>query len=195
MYASIMKPPAAEPPIHYEGHTPGVERVASVTHPIKPKVAEIAGPVQLPHEQVGGCKPLGQGEFRHFADRLGVPTWWSALPFVGVVMSEARDLAFFFNGVEMTDESVENVLAEFPIPVKGGTTRRGGKVWTVVEVRKTEAPSTAGNPVYCIFLSLAMSPTVARTRFRPDIEIPVTIYRQHRDISESRHSGQFTKSH
>jgi hypothetical protein len=61
-----MKPPAAEPPIHYEGHTPGVERVASVTHPIKPKVAEIAGPVQLPHEQVGGCKPLGQGEFRTF---------------------------------------------------------------------------------------------------------------------------------
>ena len=42
-----MKPPSAEPPIHYEGHTPGVERVASVTHPIKPKVAEIARPVQL----------------------------------------------------------------------------------------------------------------------------------------------------
>jgi hypothetical protein len=42
-----MKPPSAEPPIHYEGHTPGVERVASVTHPIKPNVAEIAGPVQL----------------------------------------------------------------------------------------------------------------------------------------------------
>jgi hypothetical protein len=36
---------------------------------------------------------------------------------------------------------------------------------------------------------------VAQTRFRPDIKIPVTIYRQHRDISESRHSGQFTKSH
>jgi hypothetical protein len=31
--------------------------------------------------------------------------------------------------------------------------RRGEKVWTVMEVRKTEAPSTAANPVYCIFLS------------------------------------------
>jgi hypothetical protein len=36
--------------------------------------------------------------------------------------------------------------------------RRGGKVWTVVEVRKTEAPSTAGNPVYCIFLILSDEP-------------------------------------
>jgi hypothetical protein len=52
-----------------------------------------------------------------------------------------------YNGVELTDESVENVPAELPLPMKGGTMRRGGKVWTVVEVRKTEAPSTAGNPV------------------------------------------------
>jgi hypothetical protein len=68
-------------------------------------------------------------------------------------MSGARDLVFFFNGVELTDESVENVPAEFHVPVKGSTMRRGGKVWTVVEVRKTEAPFTAENPVYCIFLS------------------------------------------
>jgi hypothetical protein len=68
-------------------------------------------------------------------------------------MSEARDLVFFYNGVEMTDESVENVPAEFPVPVKGGTMRRGGRVWTVVGVRKTEAPSAARNPVYRIFLT------------------------------------------
>jgi hypothetical protein len=68
-------------------------------------------------------------------------------------MSEARDLVFLCNGVELTDESVENVPAELPLPMKGGTMRRGGKVWTVVEVRKTEAPSTAGNPVCCVFLS------------------------------------------
>jgi hypothetical protein len=36
----------------------------------------------------------------------------------------------------------------------------------VVEVRKTEAPSTAGNPVYCIFLSDEphASPKAASTR-------------------------------
>jgi hypothetical protein len=31
-------------------------------------------------------------------------------------MPEARDLVFFYNGVELTDESVENVPAEFPLP-------------------------------------------------------------------------------
>jgi hypothetical protein len=56
----------------------------------------------------------------------------------------SRDLVFFCNGLEMTDESVENVPAEFPVPVKGGTMRRGGKVWTVVDVRKTEPLSTEG---------------------------------------------------
>jgi hypothetical protein len=59
-------------------------------------------------------------------------------------MSEARDLFFLYNGVELTDESVENVPAELPLPIKGGTMRRGGKVWTVVEVRKTEARFNAG---------------------------------------------------
>jgi hypothetical protein len=34
----------------------------------------------------------------------------------GGVMPEARDLVFFYNGVELTDESVENVPAEFPLP-------------------------------------------------------------------------------
>jgi hypothetical protein len=34
-------------------------------------------------------------------------------------MSGARDLVFFFNGVELTGERVENVPAEFPVPVKG----------------------------------------------------------------------------
>jgi hypothetical protein len=62
-------------------------------------------------------------------------------------MSEARDLVFFYNGVELTDESVENVPAELDLPIKGGTMRRGGKVWTVVEVRKTGAPSTAGKQI------------------------------------------------
>ena len=85
-------------------------------------------------------------------------------------MSGARDLVFFFNGVELTDESVENVPAEFSVPVKGSTMRRGGKVWTVVEVRKTEAPFTAENPVFAS--SLAMSLTLARSCFRPDINIP-----------------------
>ena len=68
-------------------------------------------------------------------------------------MSEARDLVFFYNGVEMTDESVENVPVALPLPMKGGTMRRGRKVWTVVDVRNTEPLSTAGNPVYRIFLS------------------------------------------
>jgi hypothetical protein len=45
-------------------------------------------------------------------------------------MSEARDLVFLYDGVEITDESVENVLAEFPVPVKGDTMGRG-RVWTV----------------------------------------------------------------
>jgi hypothetical protein len=31
-------------------------------------------------------------------------------------MSEVRDLVFFYNGVEMTDECVENIPAEFPLP-------------------------------------------------------------------------------
>jgi hypothetical protein len=72
-------------------------------------------------------------------------------------MSEARDLVFFYNGVEMTDESVENVPVALPLPMKGGTMRRGRKVWTVVDVRNTEPLSTSGNPVYRI-LSFAKTP-------------------------------------
>jgi hypothetical protein len=54
-------------------------------------------------------------------------------------MSEARDLVFFYNGVEMTDESIENVPVALPLPMKGGTMRRGRKVWTVVDVRNSAA--------------------------------------------------------
>ena len=53
-------------------------------------------------------------------------------------MSGARDLVFFFNGVELTDESVENVPAEFPVPVEGSTMRRGGKVWAAMGPAKSE---------------------------------------------------------
>jgi hypothetical protein len=85
-------------------------------------------------------------------------------------MSEARDLVFLCNGVELTDESVENVPAELPRPIKGGTMRRGGKVWTVVEVRKQKRLPLQGTR--SVASSLAMSPTVVRTRFRPNINIP-----------------------
>jgi hypothetical protein len=61
--------------------------------------------------------------------------------FVAGVMPEAWDLVFFYNGVEMPDKSVENIPAEHPVPVKGATMRRGGKVW-IVGVQKTESPSS-----------------------------------------------------
>ena len=68
-------------------------------------------------------------------------------------MAEPWDLVFFYNCVEMTTKSFENIRAEFSVPAKGGTMRRGGKVWTAVDVRKTEPLSTGGNPVYRIFLT------------------------------------------
>ena len=69
-------------------------------------------------------------------------------------MEAKRDLVFLYNGVEMTDETVLDVPVELPLPVKGGALRRRGKVWTVVDVRKTVAPDkSARNPVYRIFLT------------------------------------------
>jgi hypothetical protein len=79
-------------------------------------------------------------------------------------MSEARDLVFFYNGVEMTDESVENVPVALPLPMKSGTMRRGRKVWTVVDVRNTEPLSTAGNPVYRILVGSRASAILRRFR-------------------------------
>ena len=71
---------------------------------------------------------------------------------------------------EATDETVVNAPAKLPLPVNGGVMRLGGEVWTVVEVRKTDRLSTAGNSVYRF--SLVMSTLPARRRLRPDIDIP-----------------------
>jgi hypothetical protein len=66
-------------------------------------------------------------------------------------MEPQMDLVFFFNGVELTEETVLNAPAGLPIPVKGGTVCRRGRIWTVAEVQRSYASS--GNPVYRIFLT------------------------------------------
>ena len=69
-------------------------------------------------------------------------------------MSETRDLVFFYNGVEAADETILNLPVDLPLPEKGGLMRRGGRVWKVVEVIKTNPSSTtARNVVYRVFLS------------------------------------------
>ena len=69
-------------------------------------------------------------------------------------MSEARDLVFFYNGIEAADETILNLPVDQPLPENGGLMRRGGRVWKVVEVTRTNPPSTtARNVVYRVFLS------------------------------------------
>ena len=98
----------------------------------------------------------------------------SALPFVGAVMSGARDLVFFFNGVELTGERVENVPAEFPVPVKAvrcAAAEKSGRWWKFGKQKRLPLQGT-----WSIATSLAMSLTLARSRFRPDINIPHIFY-------------------
>jgi hypothetical protein len=67
-------------------------------------------------------------------------------------MSESKmNLVFVFNSVELTDETVLSAPVDPGIPHKGGAMRRRGRVWTVIEVQRSDAPS--GNSVYRIFLS------------------------------------------
>ncbi len=86
-------------------------------------------------------------------------------------MSEARDLVFFYNGVEATDETIVNVPVDLPLPEKGGQMRRGGKVWKVVEVLK-QAHLPRSHAIRFIESFLAMSSMLARPRFRSDISFP-----------------------